>query len=189
MLQTISWKDYSITIGLLTGLYYGWWLIRYYPSWQQRSSDSPQGKTAQTDKPAVVIAGPQETQKTEQPQLPQQPAQPQQARPEPPKPPQAEPPQPELPFAGTAQPVFLATIEANLKNDVLRLLEKASMAGAQEPELLELLHSLLTSGPYPKLKGTILQENVDALVGRELERYGSIHPAPEVIRKLWEVDG
>src|SRR6185312_13679000 len=117
-----------------------------------------------------------------------QPKEPAQA--EPPQSANAEPPQPELPFPPEADhPAFLATIEANCKNDVLRVLEKASMAGVAETELLELLHSLLTSGPYPNLKETILQENVDALIGRELERYGSIHPAPEVIRKLWDVDG
>jgi len=184
MLQTISWKDYSITIGLLTGLYYGWWLIRYYPSWQKRTSTAPQGKSAQTDKPAVAITEPQKSPQAEPPQLPRQPVQAESLQAE--KPAEAKP-QPELPFPKEA--TFLATIEAHCKNDVLRVLEKASMAGVAESELLELLHSLLTSGPYPKLKGTILQENVDAIIGRELERYGSIHPALEVIRKLWEVDG
>jgi hypothetical protein len=30
MLQTISWGEYLITIGLGLGFYYGWWLVRYY---------------------------------------------------------------------------------------------------------------------------------------------------------------
>lgn len=186
MLQAISWKDFSITLGLLTALYYGWWVIRYYPGWQKPASDAPEGKTAQKDKPAVAITQPQEPENAEQ-QLPEPP---QAGQAEPPQPRQPDPPQPELPFpVATAAAAFLATIEANCRNDVLRILEKASMAGVQEPELLGLLQSLLTSDPYPKLKGTILQENVEALIGRELERYGSIHPAPEVIRKLWEVEG
>lgn len=191
MLQPISWKDYFIATGLLTGLYYGWWLIRYYPSWQKRTSAVPQGKSTQTDKSASVIAQTPESPKAEQPQLPLQLPH---AEPQPveatPQSAQAAPPQPELPFPPEEDHAdFLATIETNCKNEVLRVLEKASMAGVGESELLELLHSLLTADPYPNLKGTILQENVDALVGRELERYGSIHPAPEAIRKLWELDG
>lgn len=198
MLQTITWKDYSITVGLLTGLYYGWWLIRYYPGWPKPTSLASEGKTTQRDEPAVGVAEPRETQKVEQTQLPQQfvqvePPQPAQPRVQPPaqaEQPQPEAPQPELPFPGEpAHTAFLATIEANCKNDVLRIVEKASMAGVAEAELLELLHGVLTADPYPTLKGTIHRENVDALVGRELERYGSIRPAPEVIRKLWEVEG
>lgn len=180
-----------------TVFYYGWWLRRYYPSWRQRTPDASEGKPAQKDKPVVVDTAPREPKKAEQPQLPQQPIQkeplqvqqaepPQPLRADTPQSKQTEEPHPELPFPRLP---FPATIEANCKNDVLRMLEKASMAGLKEEEVLELLHSLLTTDPYPTLKGTIHQENVDALIGRELERYGSIHPAPEVIRKLWEVDG
>lgn len=31
MLQTISWKEYLMTVGLVLAVYYGWWVLRYYP--------------------------------------------------------------------------------------------------------------------------------------------------------------
>ena len=31
MLHAISWKEFFITVGLSVVLYYGWWLIRFYP--------------------------------------------------------------------------------------------------------------------------------------------------------------
>lgn len=171
MLQTISWTAYFITIGLGTALYYGWWLIHYYPGWQKRQPDPPEGKPAEkgtavekadhlenTVIGAVITSKPQET----------------------------EPPQPELPFP---HPAFLAAIAANCKNDLLRIFEKASMARPSETEWMELLNSLLTADPYPKLKGTIFQENIDALIVRELARYGSIHPTPEAVRELWKLNG
>jgi hypothetical protein len=210
MLQTISWKDYFITIGLGTVLYYGWWLIRYYPGWQIRQPDPPEGKTAERDavtekagpiektvtgavgtnklqeqQPAGLTQAPQQLRAgQERTLLSPQPAEPSQ----PPQP--AEPPQPELPFpAGTERPVFLPAIAANCKNDLLRLLEKAWMANATEEECLDLLRYLLTADPYSKLKGTIFQENIDVLIVRELNRHGSILPDPEMIQKLWTTEG
>src|SRR6185437_3510303 len=31
MLEAVSWKEYLIVTGLGVGLYYSWWLVRYYP--------------------------------------------------------------------------------------------------------------------------------------------------------------
>jgi hypothetical protein len=210
MLQTISWKDYFITIGLGTALYYGWWLIRYYPGWQKRQPDPPEGKPAEkapaenrlaleekTVIGAVATSNSQEQQQADQLQTPQTPQPqnteesqgPQSRQPDPPQGPQPQqpaPPQPELPFP---HPAFLATTAANCKNDLLRIFEKASMAKPSEREWVELLRSVLTADPYPKLSGTIFQENIDALIVREMARYGSIHLTPEVVRELWKLDG
>ena len=184
MLQTISWSAYFITIGLSTALYYGWWLIRYYPDWQTRQPDPPEGKPAEKGT-AAVTAGPMEKTvtgavTTSEPQGQQQEEPPQALQQ------QAEQSQPELPFP---HPAFLATIAANCKNDLLRVFEKASMAAPSETEWLELLRGLLTADPYPKLNRTIFQENIDALIVREMARYGSIHLAPETVRELWKLDG
>ncbi|HEX3935853.1 MAG TPA: hypothetical protein VHW43_14325, partial [Puia sp.] len=79
----------------------------------------------------------------------------------------------------------LPVVAGNLRNDILRLMDKVRPAEAVEAELLELLRGLLAVDPYPILKGKGFQEEINALIVREMERYGSIRVDPEVVSGLW----
>ena len=35
MLQTISWKEFLVTVGLGLAVYYGWWMLRYRGGWKK----------------------------------------------------------------------------------------------------------------------------------------------------------
>ena len=83
----------------------------------------------------------------------------------------------------------LAAIEARLTQELISVFIKARMADASEAEVMELLRWQLTADPYPKLIGTAFQGNIEALIVRDLEKYGSIHPDPEVLKGLWRKDG
>jgi hypothetical protein len=178
MLQTISWKDYFITIGLGTVLYYGWWLFRYYAGWKGRGRKD--AVEAGTTGVAAGVGRAAAQVMQEQVAAQERVAAREQAV-------AAEVVQPELGFPAVvvALPVFLPVVAGNLRNDILRLMDKVRPAEAGEAELLELLRGLLAVDPYPILKGTGFQEEVNALIVREMERYGSIRVDPEVVSGLW----
>lgn len=191
MLQTISWKEYFITIGLGTVLYYGWWLVRYYSGWQGRGRKAAGGRVdggskagAAAEEGAMgVVAEVGQTAAiavavTAMPVVETEPSVEQAA---------VLVAQQELPFPAVVveQPVFLPVVAGNLRNDILRLMDKVGPAEVGEADLLELVRGLLETDPYPILKGTGFQEEINALIVREMDRYGSISVDPEVVRELW----
>ena len=82
--------------------------------------------------------------------------------------------------------VFLPGIAANLGEELHKLLNQCGEELMSEKELTDRLRQLLGNAPYDKLNGSPFQEKIDALIGRELEKYGSIRFDPEVIRGLWQ---
>src|SRR5580692_3946468 len=51
MFHTISWGEYFTVMGLGLGLYYGWWLIRFYPRLRT-------GRKDQAGREGKVMPGP-----------------------------------------------------------------------------------------------------------------------------------
>ena len=158
MLQSISWNEYMITVGLGIGVYYGWWMVRYYPGWRRVRQGLPvRNRIPEEGRIKIMVD-------------------------------EADSAVQELPFPAVVEKTpFPPVIEANLKTMIVQLMETARAKQYSEQKVLALLRQLLTSDPYPKLKGTGFQEKVNALIFREMGRYGSIQLDPEVVNGLWLV--
>jgi hypothetical protein len=172
MLQAISWKEYFILVGLGVGFYYGWWLVRYYPGLSagrpgvagQKDGRAQEAGNAGAGKEVVGAAPVMVAEKEEEGAARQL----------------------ELPLPAVIEkPVFLPEVAARLIEEVVRLFGKAKMEGIVEGELIYMLQRLLAKEPNKKLRGTPYEEKMNALLARELERYGSVRPDAEVVKGLW----
>jgi hypothetical protein len=177
MLHTISWGEFFTVMTLVYGLYYSWWLIRYYPTlrWSRKGAADrdrmvmPAPVKAAVEevigKPdqAVAVTG-QATQTTDLP----------------------------LPMpAVIRKPVFLPMVMGDLMNQVRQLLEKVpelpeSEQGLPASELVPPLRELLKREPYPQLRGTVFETKIVELIVRELQRHGPIAVDAMTVKGWWE---
>lgn len=175
MLQTISWKEYFIVIGLGVLFYYGWWLVRYYPglSKGRPGAAGPDNARPRATVKAVVreeVGGRKNMKEGPETGIPNEPAG----------------KQSELPLpAPIERPVFLPEVAARLIDEIMLLIDRARREKIVEGELIYLLQRLLGSEPYRRLPGTVYEEKMNALLAHELERYGSVRPDAEVLKGLW----
>ena len=83
------------------------------------------------------------------------------------------------------KPVFLPEVAGRLIGEVVRMIEKAKREGIVEGELIYMLQRLLAKEPNRRLRETAYEEKINALLSKELERYGSVRPDAEVVKGLW----
>ena len=179
-------------LGLL--VYYGWWLVRFYPSIKiggagkagQGRQVLPEaakvGKAGEAGKavPAVVAA-----------EVIGKPGQAGAAESSPSiELPVVEPTgaatQEELPFpAVVPKPVFLPELAGNLRNEIQALVLKASETGMVEGELLFAFHQLLTREPFNRLKGTAFEKKISEQIVSDLEKHGPVRVDVAVVSGWW----
>lgn len=195
MLQTISWGEYFTVMGLGFTLYYGWWLVRYYPTlrWGRKGKAESAGPTA-AGKPAEkkgkqaamptsaekagttakgmtgmageVIGKPDQAVAAIGPAT--QPI--------------------ELPLPTPAviqQPVFLPMLMGDLVNEVRQLIETALTERPKEEELAAAFRQLLAREPYHQLRGTVFEGKIVVRIVRDLEKHGLIAVDAMVVSGWW----
>jgi hypothetical protein len=180
MLQQISWSSYFIFLGLGTVVYYGCWLVRFFPGLPSRrpgatslknqihSNPQTAPSTPATTEDAISTVTTTTTVTTTEPAIPN--------------------PQLSLLLPSPIEnPILLPTLAADLVLAIKNLLEKGRSAALTEPEIIESLHQLLTSDTYRKLHSTPYEEKINDLLLREWENYGSAPLDREVITGLWQV--
>jgi hypothetical protein len=208
MLHAISWEEYFTLMGLGLVVYYGWWLVRYYPGLKiggRGKADRGRqilpefGKAAtgikaaqqrvkvvneewNAGKPGLVAkegeAGPGVTAAAKEAIG---------------KPDQAIPaekqgkPQETLPMPVPAVMeggAFLPMLAIELSAELQRLMKKAREEAMVEGELVFAIGQLLSRAPYNRLKGSSFEKKIGEQIVRELETYGSIHFDTENV-KSW----
>lgn len=169
MLQAISWKEYIILIVLGLVFYYGWWLVRYYPglSKSRAGTGGLKGdplveetkdmvKRDVRQEAAVAI---EEDTGSKQLELP-------------------------LPVV-IDRPVFLPEVAGRLMEELRGIFGKAKEERIVEGDLIYMLQRVLRKEVNKQLRGTAYEEKINALMARELERYGSVRPDAEVLKGFW----
>lgn len=176
-MQTISWKEYFIVVGLGVLFYYGWWLVRYYPGLPVGRP----GAAGRGDRHAGETEKIKEMEETKEVMgTPETEAKEMRA------PEENGGKQLELPLPAVIErPLFLPEVAARLIEEVMRLTDRAIREQIVEGELTYMLQRLLGSEPYRRLRGTDYEEKMNALLAQELERYGSVRPDAEVVKGLW----
>ena len=183
-------------MGLGFGLYYSWWLVRYYPTlrWGRKGKVEDAGPTAegklagkdrrQAATPILVEkvrTAPAEgiTAKAEVGEVIG-------------KPDQAIPAdkqgslQLELPVPAVIQePVFLPTLMGDLVMAITRLAGSARDDRAIELDLVPAFRQLLSREPYQKLRGTTFEPKVVEHIVHELKRHGLIAVDAMTVREWW----
>ncbi len=195
MLHAISWKEYFTLMGLGLLVYYGWWLVRFYPSMkiggagkagQGRpvlSEAVKLGKAGEAGKavPAVVAAdvigkpgqagAAESSPSNELPVVESTGAAKQE----------------ELPFpADVPKPVFLPQLAGDLRNEIQALVLKVSETGMVEGELVFAFHQLLTGERYNRLKGTAFEKKISEQIVSDLEKHGPVRVDVEVVTGWWK---
>jgi hypothetical protein len=212
MLHAISWKEYFTLMGLGLLVYYGWWLVRFYPGLRIGSADKaarvtpvlPEApkvvRTEEAGKPVVAAAGevivkPVQAAAAETSQLLIFPAA---ASGETggvggsPK----EEGKAEIATAGGPEqlpvpavipnPVFLSGLAGDLRNEIQALVLKASETGKVEGELVFAFHQLLTRSPYNRLKGTAFEKKISEQIVSDLGNHGPVRVDVESVSGWWK---
>jgi hypothetical protein len=212
MLHAISWKEYFTLMGLGLLVYYGWWLVRFYPGLRLGRTDKagrgrpvlPEPpkmvKGEEAGKPVVAAAGevigkPDQAGTAEGSQLLIFPAavasETGAAGGSPDEGGKAEiaagggPEQ--LPVPAVAEkPVLLPVLAGDLRNAVQALVQKASETNMVEGELVFAFHQLLTKEPNNRLKGTHFEKKISEQIVSDLERHGPVRVDAEVVSGWWK---
>jgi hypothetical protein len=181
MLHTISWGEFFTIIGMVYGLYYGWWLIRYYPTLRWSRKGKPAGNNGGR---AAATAGTTEgiTAKAAAEEVIQKPDQAVAATGQATQTTELPLPMP----AVIRKPVFLPPmVMADLMNEVRQLMEHAPGQGMAEPELVAALQHLINREPYPKLQGTVYEARIVEHIVLELQRHGPIAVDAMTVKGWW----
>jgi hypothetical protein len=150
---------YFIMVGFGVGLYYGWWLFRFYPGLRMgrpgaagKRGMGDKGRMRTKDK-GMEAAGEKEAAGKE---------------------------------AGVKEAVFLPAVAGELMQKIGVLFKKAKKEEMEEGELLTGLRRLMGDEGYKVLRGTPFEEKVNAMVVRDLENFGSVHAVAEVVGEMWK---
>jgi hypothetical protein len=167
MLQQISWSEYFIFLGLGTVVYYGWWLVRYFPGLPSRrpgAASLPYTPPKNPLPPQLSSSKNQATPATVAETIPPIVS------------------EHTLPPPSSEKPLLLPQLAAGLTTAITALFQKP----LSEAEILEALHHLLTSDPHRKLKSTPYEEKINALLMRDVQKYSSASLDPAAITGLWQ---
>lgn len=179
MLHTISWGEYFTVMGLGFLLYYGWWLVRFYPTlrwvmpaWLKKLTKKVLGAKVETTAVGIIgVAGevigkpdqavPAQEQATQQEELP-------------------------LPVPAVIQkPVLMPVLALDLANEVRRLMDSVSDGQLAKPELVSILQRLLSTEPYCTLHGTAFESRIVEQIVGELEKHGLIAVDAMTVSGWW----
>jgi hypothetical protein len=183
MFSSISWAEYLTYMAIALGLYYSWWLVRYYPTLRMRRPDQVVGgpdKAWPGEKkkqiPGTAHAGGGEADR-----------QPDQAVPVKDSPEKVSQEAPlQLPPPVGTEPEFHAALVAGEVSEKIRdLIERGAKEKMVEGELVFGLTEILSDEQYQRLINTAYYVRVNDTIRATMERTGSIPFDAERIKGLW----
>ena len=196
MLHAISWKEYFTLVGLGLLVYYGWWLVRFYPTLRFGGvGKAAQGRQVLPEAPVVVKGGEGaktgEAGKTVAAAAGGVIGEPDQAGAA------VSSPSNRLPTVAAAEseklpvpavitkPLLLPVLAGDLRNEVQALVLRASETNMVEGELVFAFHQLLTKEPYNRLRGTHFEKKISEQIVSDLERHGPVRVDVVAVSGWW----